>query len=750
MKLNLLVILLLCCSVSPLLAQPRPPQIPQKPGGPVVNDKIVPLPPGIDTVLRHAEMIMRDSLDPRAAAIVLAIKSSADSIVLRWGISKPGGWLTANGHGYIIERAESDDQWNIDTVKGYIRLTEKPIMPWTLDEWAAHGAENRIMLGVAAQALYGERFVPQGGSAVMNSLRNRADELSNRWSFSHLAADVDPVAAEGLGLRFVDRTVKRDGHYIYRVVMAMLDTAYIIRSGYMTAVAQKMPPVPPPAGFQWKDVDGRVLLGWDKISRDGATYSGFVIERALPGGEFTRLNEEPLVAFDNQDTAGVPQEFIGRAMFSDSIGLYQSCRYRVRGMTPFGELTDPSDEVKVMLRDMVPPPPPVLLAAQESGRNQITVNWKMEEFPDDFKGFIITRSSSYEGVYEPIHKGTLTREVNAFIDNDPLQDTTNYYIVQATDTSGNVSSSMAGYAFMVDSIPPGKPIGMKGTIDTNGIVRLTWTRGKERDLLGYRVYRTNSTEKGYEYIQITSTPVSTVSFVDTIVVRTLTREVFYKIVAVDRNFNNSEFSEGLRLERPDLLPPVPPLLSSVIVTDTTVYLRWVPSSSRDVRSHIVYRRMNGETSWKQIGGILGRTADSFADRDVRKKETYEYSVAALDSTGHRSDYSFSALARPYDNGVRPGVMNLRATVDQSTRVVKLTWSYTKTTGTPRFILYRSTDSGGLSQFTAISGERREFEDKATGDDGTYQYAIRVVHDADGGESELSPVATADVGMVRMR
>lgn len=713
------------------------------------------VPAGVDSIVQAIRKMKEDSANPRAAAIVLTTRSYKDSIVLRWGITKPGGWVIANKDGFFVERAELDDSLKIDSTKGFTPITPEPIFPWPLAEWEKRDAANITMRAVAAHALYGESFQPSQQGTVA-SLRNRADELTNRWSFAHLAADVDPVAAEGLALRIVDRTVRPGQKYLYRVTKAFFDTTYTVSSGYMMAAAidEKLQPAPTNAAAQ--DKQGRVLITWNAYTPEAPPYSAFIVERADPGSsQFRAVSSEPIVGFQHEGAQdSIPEEMRGKVAFGDSIPMYKQYRYRVRGLTPFGELTEPSNEVAIMIRDYEVPTPPVVLGAQESGPGEITVTWRAESIPSDFKGFIVVRSTSYDGEYKPIHKSVLPANVNAFVDKSPRGDTTNFYMVQAWDTAGNVSSSVATYGYRVDSIPPAMPVGLKGTIDTNGIVKLNWTKGKEKDLLGYRVYRTNSTIKGYEFIQITKEPINQTTFVDTIVVRTLTTEVFYKVVAVDRNYNNSDFSDQLRLERPDLLPPVAPMFTDVLVTDTAVYLTWVPSSSRDVKSHFLYRRIadSRDTAWKQIGKTMGRTDSVFADREVKKRVVYEYTVVALDSTGFRSPEAVSFTARPYDDGVRPPVTKVVVKGDTAAKTATLTWEYPKpATGvTMRFIIYRSVGLEPLKQYKAIPGDKRSFVDTETEMGGRHEYAIRAVFDDDGAESTLSQRTETNMGTPRLR
>lgn len=745
---SILLIVALLCGVSENLAQQRKPA--KQSVKTKLPDSLLNLPRLPDSLKSVGVKKTNDSANPFMADIMVLSRRYADSVVLRWAVSTAGGWHIAKSRGFRIYRMELTDSMKIDTTKGNKLITgDSAIMPWSINEWKRKGGETNNFKALAAQALYGKDFSTSQDNGT-ESILNRMSEFETRWSFAMLAADIDAEVADGLALRFVDKNVLPNKRYVYSVVAGYVDSAYYFEPGYTMTNSQPDAQFAKPASINYDRKSEIASLVWSARSVDGNIYSGFVLERANPNGNlFERVNKEPIIYVNSNDsTAKTPEAMQGMVRFQDTIEKYKEYKYRVRGITPFGDLSEPSDVITVQTSDHTPPQAPILISAVESSPHEITVNWRMQETPNDLKGFYVARGYKANGPFTRLNKEPLYKEALSFVDKNPKIDTTNYYVVIAEDTSGNISESFAGYGFMVDSLPPAKPLGLKGVIDTNGVVTLTWNKNKERDVMGYRVYRTNSTEKGYEFIQVTKAELPKENkFIDTINVRTLTREVFYKVVAVDRNFNNSDFSDELLLKRPDLLPPVAPVFSNLFVTDTAVYLEWNPSTSWDVKSHQLFRRVLPDTVWKPIGGILSRDSKSYTDRDVKKKITYEYSLQATDSTGLKSDFSVPMNARPYDNGVRQGVTNLQIKTDTLKKIATLTWSYpqNKSGEKMRFIIYRSIGSSPLTQYTAVTGEKREWIDNEATKGGKYEYAVKVVFSQSGGESSVSQSVTANMG-----
>ena len=66
-----------------------------------------------------------------------------------------------------------------------------------------------------------------------------------------------------------------------------------------------------------------------------------------------------------------------------------------------------------------------------------------------------------------------------------------------------------------------------------------------------------------------------------------------KLSAFDENRNASKYSDALELKRPDKVPPVAPLFNDFLVSDTSVVLHWVTSSSDDVTSPILVPQGKG-------------------------------------------------------------------------------------------------------------------------------------------------------------
>ncbi len=520
--------------------------------------------------------------DPGFATIAVIARAYQDSVILRWAPSTPHGWRIGNRLGYMIERRQAGGQT--------ARLTPEPKVPWPVERLAdaLDAKPDNSYLGLAVYALAGDTtLMGLADSLGIDTVGVNAEKNTSLYGYALFSADNDPLVAEALGLRFVDKNVKAGERYTYRVSLSE-KRDYRIDPGEVTVEVKATGPGPAPANFGAQGLDGRIELRWEGLSeRD---YSGYYVYRSDDGGKtFSKMNKTPIVivAPEAVNVARV-------ARFVDTtITNYKVYKYQVRGIDAFGELGVPG-EAEAFGRDLTPPPRPTVKNPEQLANTRIRLSWEMTESSPDLSGFAISRSAFIDSNYHHLTKKPLAPTVREYTDEQATE-AEPYYVIAALDTAGNESLSFPIYGMLIDTIPPSVPTGLTGAIDTNGIVHLQWRRGPERNLLGYRVLRANAPE--HEFSQLTGLVHTDTTFVDTVEVRTLTRNVYYRVASVNRRYIHSEMSSILALRRPDVVPPEAPVFTDVFPTDSSVVLKWAPSTSEDLKWHILYRRLSGERKW---------------------------------------------------------------------------------------------------------------------------------------------------------
>ncbi|MCX8056353.1 MAG: hypothetical protein N3F03_01930 [Ignavibacteria bacterium] len=664
--------------------------------------------------------------DTTGSLVALAIVKE-NEVILRWAPKNYLAWIKGNEFGYKILRYRVNFQGQKPVE--VTQIGKDTIKPLSLAELKNRFPADHPYAPVVAQALYGEKFQLNVRDADIFTARQITQEQELRFSIATYLADIDSTIAEALGLRIVDRNIDKNEQYLYFIIpheTTYMDTVFL---SVDTRFVTKIPKAP---DIEKNEFENRIELKWN-IENYRGVFTAYWIERSEDGVNWIRLNKKPYVQGSQRENPNL-EKF---AYFTDSTiqRAYKIYKYRIIGITPFGELSLPSNVIEAMGRDRTPPEAPVITSVKDIG-GKISIEWKIDKPPRDLKGFVVSRTNDLSIDFVQISKGILPPNVRSFVDDNPSIYGENYYVVVAVDTANNFSVSLPSYGFIVDSIPPAKPKGLKGNIDTLGIVRISWNLGSEPDIVGYRVYFANQID--HEFSNLTPYPIQDTTFVDTIDLNTLTEEIFYQVVAVDRNFNHSEKSDILRLIKPDRVPPVTPLISDYKILDTAVVINFIPSSSEDVVEHVLLRKSEKENDWKEISRIRSSAKSiktNFVDRQfVDNVYVYYYTIQAIDEAGNKSQYSpLLGVRIPFTLKKQP-VKELNATYDKQKKAISLYWKKLDT-NVKYFVIFRKTNGKNFESLVSVNADAENFIDTDLIVEGEYQYGIKAVFV--NGESDIT-------------
>lgn len=677
---------------------------------------------------------------PLAGFALLAI-SDGRRVLLRWAPGATTVWEAGNQYGYVVERIRAGGGGRGE----FERLTPEPLRPWPLEVWAKHVGPDDRWGAIAAQMLHGKVEVPVDPNRPFMEIRDRAMLLQNRHGLSIFAADMDSTAATGLALRYVDDAVESGADYIYRVhiprppadTLATPHRFITIDTAYAVVRVEPLGRVLGPPDLRTLAGDGQIGLTWgvDPLM----VFSGYHVERSDDNGAtFRRLNDAPVVLMSEVDDPDTPQ-------FTDTTAVNgRNYHYRVIGITPFATLSEYA-EVEGRARDLTPPPVPVFESAELVRDSTVRLRWQLDSSPADLAGFFIGIASDPDGTFAIDSGPPLPPTTREALDSRGAPGVPNYYTVFALDTAGNASWAMPVAVHPVDSIPPAPPTGLEAAIDTAGNLLITWARGPEPDLLGWRVYRLNQ-EYQLPMLQ-TGEPSIFPYFEDSIPLRTLTRALYYDVVALDRSHNPSAPTR-IRVQLPDIVPPAPPLLRAATPSESAVSLAWVPSPSEDVERVIILRRVGegstggasgaggpgaaGDSAWSELARL--QSADTaYVDTAVAPGASYAYTLLAVDSAGLRSDTAAALTARPYGPALRPGVEELRASARDG--AVHLEWDDPAPAGADRwFVVFRAIGDSPLGRYATSNAAT--FTDAGITPGTTYRYAVQL-HYRDGARTRRS-------------
>ena len=667
------------------------------------------------------------SMQAQTDSLYLIARPDGQEITLRWAPNNYQAWSAMRSSGVVVERRALGSE-------KFLPISMEPIFPQSLEALKVHPENENPLIVAAAQAMYGDAEFGSESVGPMGQALRQYEAQQERFMLAMWAADLSASAAEVLGLRFVDPYPKKGYPYEYRVRVADEETTVAMSPPVQVRSTDRYA-FGPVTDFTVVEEDHRVLLQWDYwANRD--QFTAYYLEVAEAGSEaFQRLDELPFIPSRDRQKEGV---------YTYSVDLeanYQPRAYRIIGINAFGESTPPSPSILAQGIDLTPPPAARSIAAVPAMDNRkMEITWEAENLPGDQAGFVVLKAPSYEGPYKAMHTSVLPNFTRRFEDRSPDPFFANYYAVVSVDTAGNTLRSPIAVGQLKNITPPAQPQGLIGRIDSTGAVFLLWEPGEERDLLGYRVFTSNAPNR--EFLQVTDTIVRGNFFFDRTPVNTLSETVYFKIMAVDHNYNTSDFSEVVAIKRPDQVAPSSPSIKSVQMRADGVWLSWVPSPSKDVQAQEIWRQEEGQT-WELQQIIPDAVTQKYFDQNVKANTHYHYRILAKDDTGLSSAEGFAPRIYTGNYREQEQVVGIQARRIGQTNSYEIEWSYAQS-GDFEFLLLRSLDGQAFRSVDRLSGNLRQILDEPnTPPSQKIEYAIQVIH-ADGSRSAISSPATINL------
>lgn len=536
-----------------------------------------------------------------------------------------------------------------------------------------------------------------------------------RLGFANFAQNQDFSITEkcGLGLRWVkDTGVVRYGIKVYPTPSG--DTLF-----HEIDVANYTPPPPPELEAKFKD--RQVKMQWDFGGME-ETYYGYQLFRSLDGGDtFTPIYENALInGLDStlNTTENNSSVLIRNDVFEDNGATVV---YRLHGADYLGGYSERYDEEKGVVGSDIELSP-IMGQTIQTDSNYAVLNWTFNDEREQYlQEFRILHRPSTDAEYTLAIEGIDPAERSVAV---PMKFRSNFYRVEAVSLQGTKLASFESLVLMYDVDPPAVPKDFVGSIDSNGIVRLSWTGSNEPDLNGYYLF------KGFfrdtELAMITPDALKETRYVDTVSMETGNDTVFYQLRSVDLRGNGSNFTPRLALVKPDIFPPSPPQIKRVKNDGKSLTLFWTTSPSPDVVSYRLYRKSLTENGAYELIQEWPTEAypSSYTDSLLIPGQAYGYALQAVDDAGLLSEYSQPASATLKDFGLRSPIQNLSGTANPEEKNIRISWEYQEN---PReFYLYKGQDDQPVSLLKIISGNLREYVDEAVRKGSTYRYMLRAI------------------------
>jgi fibronectin type 3 domain-containing protein len=673
----------------------------------------------------------QDTGNTRENSLGLKIRKHQGDVLIKIVPRQTDAFVHFKKNGWYLERAYIREGDTSD----FEQLNDEPLQPASEERWQQMAQDNQAA-GAILEVLYPDKPDEQP-QTFMGKLESHT-ELNNRHFFYLFLSADSRAVSQASGLEFRDETAESEAEYAYRAFIGGFEDS-TGHSGTKIAEMQFIPEQYRAPELEGGSLDSAALLSWNHTDYD-EVFVSYDLERSGNGESFRQITDVPLVY--NRQTR--PSDTVKGSMYHvDSLeqnGVPH--QYRLIAYDYFGISSEPSNAIEVEGQNRTAPPAPKRLRAQPTSQG-VEVVWEYPHSPDDLVGFYVVRSGrSLSGPFNRVHNELLAPDRMHYIDESVSTGNGRYYAVAAFDRAGNYRMSRGVSAAVRDTVPPEAPDGLEARLDSSrGLVALRWDLGEADDITGYRVFR--SVNRDYEFIQVTDTPTVYNAFVDTLNLSSLDSKIFYKVVAVDDQYNHSRFSDVLEVTRPDTIAPTKALLTRAGYSQGRVNLQWEPSSSRDVLKQYLVYRSQGQEEWRILDSLQG-SENQYAAPLPDTTQSWQLAIQTVDDNGLRSGLSNIQKVVVENYSAFPSMAPLQADASGDEGVT-LSWDQPDQQNAYRVLIYRARGEATPLLHESIDADKTQFIDTEISPDNTYRYQVALKRKSDGVVSQRSEPVRIDLG-----
>jgi len=643
-------------------------------------------------------------------AFILKSKVKKDTVLLRWAPTAMDLLLTGLRNGFVIQRIEGEGSFDANPT-----LKEIPVLPFEDRKAAYMNSSNE-------EVQHMTEFLTD--LLATNSLTEEAEKMT--FAVLLLGSSTNRELSSLLGLCYEDVRANSTT-YTYRVILKNTDSKSnpVTVSTMVFTVDKNMTTLSGSARPKLKEV----YLTWEAASLQ-ADYVAYWIERSTDSIHYSQRNALPYFFLKSPDEPNKTLcDYVDTAV-AEGMTYY----YRVTGIDHFAESGKSTNSVRVYVPKSIYGEVHIDSIKAHGFERHISGTFISHRNQNEIEKWMLLRSDSllfgYTFVAEQKYAGANVQ----FIANVPIENGDRYhYKLVAVGADNDTVYSYPFYFFTLDQVPPAVPEGLTGIVSDSGIVTLRWNANPDKDLRGYRVYRSNALKE--EFVEVSPVFSTAAHFSDTLTLRTLTNEVYYCISAVDLNYNNSKTCMPVKLLKPDILPPVAAVFKFYTVDSAGISLAWNNSSSADVSQHSLVRQNEFGTD------TLLRWSDTtmhYNDTSGIPGKSYYYSILTTDFS--KNTTQSTKLFVNYETGIRKGVSAIKIASNRIDKRIELTWQLPDEE-IYSIQIYRAKNDGSFMLYKTLRGPTlTSFSDQNPAMNNTYHYKLKVVY-KNGISSVLSEVVT---------
>jgi hypothetical protein len=646
---------------------------------------------------KGANVQMLDGDRTKVPDYKLFAKVINDNVYLRWYPLNQSNFAVGNRDGYILKRIDIDT--GIEVILG-----GSLILPKTeLEFKAIYDSTKNNHIGALAGAIHGENVTVGDDILKQVTIQNQI------FGFAMVASSISFKGSELAGLGYIDSTATYGKIYKY-IITNQGPPNYNIKPDSVLITVKEAPKLPDLENvfIDFENKGAVFSLITDSLLQ--VTYTSYDIERSIDSLNFKKLNELPIVNTSLSDTL-----YITDSLANNNLDYY----YRIRGNTQFEESGPYSQILKGKGIN------PLTMAIISNYKvfpdsNSVRIRWV---FPDsleaDISGFLVKEADSYYGEYTSI--SNLLPADNRTFKFSPKNP--EYYLtVNVIAKDGREIESYPYLITMPDSTAPAPPQNVKIDVDTTGLVNISWDENQERDLLGYNVLRTYI--QGSQYIRTNISLLDSNSFVDTLNLKLLNKNIYYSVQALDKHFNQSDNAAEIQLKLPDINPPRSPVMIDYKIDKKSIKVSWSQSPSEDVVNYILQRAKFTDNTFQILGNFDPGELFTYSDTNILANTTYIYNVIAVDSSLNKSDVSNSLTLESVRELKTIELESYASIFDKEKNQINISWKCKNIEEVEVLYLYRSIGEKDLQLIREMEVDENQYSDALITDASNYRYVIR--------------------------
>ncbi len=650
------------------------------------------------------------ALNIRSQNNVVYIKSfvKQNEILFRWVPVNRQVFDLANKNGYKITRVDES---------GNSIVLEQALKPYQKEDtiWFSllKKGDNAIF---AVNALY------QNKAKANLPQKEKENNEGMVYNMLLLSCNFDVAIAKACGLFYSDKNYDKAKKYTYKIEIDGMPPTLKFIPGNISVNAGQLSKNIPINNLSGIFKNKSVKLKW-KATDFTESYSGYNIERSKDSVTYQKLNKAPVILIASQFEKN--KQFI---FYVDTFPtVKEKYYYRIKGVNHFGEESDGSNVVSAIGYESLNSFP-ILDSIKVIQNKRVFMHFRMQDKKENEKPkeYFVVRGKKDKGPYEKIFSSAKATD---FTDDKP--ESSNYYKAGAISYGGDTLYSYSYLALISDTIPPSPPKGLKATVDAKGNVTLSWEKNPEPDFKGYKILKANALHE--EFVQINKEFAIEPKYSDKLNLKTLTKNIYYAVIATDKRYNNSVKCQPIEVKRPDTIAPAKPILTNLEVKPNGIKVNWINSNSEDVKYYVLYRSTELESKETKIKEWNAKDSlKEILDTNVVLGTGYKYRLLVSDD-----DDNISVSNNPYikyETGYRKKLKDIKFEVDRKLKTVKLKWN--SENGIEKFVLYRCKQGGTLTIIKTFPSGVTEFTDSTVSISNIYEYRIKPVY-TNGAEGIIS-------------